>query len=257
MKNIFASIVVLAMGLFILASCGSGNKKADLKTKKDSIAYVIGANIGENLKKNIDSDSLNFNPESLMRGFRDALDGLDSLTFSKEAKQKIMMGFQKEIQEKQQKKMMAAAGPNKEAGAKFLAENKGKEGVIQTQSGLQYKVIKEGKGKTPTATDQVTVNYEGKLLDGKIFDSSYESKKPVTFGVTGVIKGWTEALQLMKEGGTYELYIPSDLAYGDQGNQGIPGGSTLIFKVELIKIEAPAADAKDKTAKPTKTKTKK
>ncbi|MEI6123822.1 MAG: FKBP-type peptidyl-prolyl cis-trans isomerase [Bacteroidota bacterium] len=242
MKNIFLSIVVVTMGLFILASCGSGNKKADLKTQKDSIAYVIGSNIGENLKKNIESDSLEFSSEALMKGFRDALDGIDSLTFTKEVKQKIMMDFQKEMQQKQMKKMTEAAAPNKEAGKKFLAENKKQAGVIETPSGLQYKVVKEGKGKTPTATDQVTVNYEGKFLDGKIFDSSYDRKKPETFGVTGVIKGWTEALQLMKEGGSYELYVPSDLAYGDQGNQGIPGGSTLIFKVELIKIEAPAAN---------------
>jgi len=158
------------------------------------------------------------------------------------------MNFQKEMQQKQMEKMSAASKPNKEAGQKFLEENKKQPGVIETPSGLQYKVIKEGKGKTPTATDKVTVNYEGKLLNGKIFDSSFDRKKPETFGVTGVIKGWTEGLQLMKEGGSYELYVKSDLAYGDQGNQSIPGGSTLIFKVDLIKIEAPAAgDDQNKT----------
>jgi FKBP-type peptidyl-prolyl cis-trans isomerase FklB len=244
MKNTFLSIVAVVMLLAIITSCGPSNKKANLQTKQDSIAYVIGANIGANLKKNMDSDSLKFSPEVLMQGFKDALDGVDSSVVTEKEKQMIMMNFQKEMQQKQMEKMAAAATPNKEAGNKFLAENKKQAGVIETASGLQYKVIKEGKGKTPTATDQVTVNYEGKLLDGKIFDSSYDRKKPETFGVGGVIKGWTEGLLLMKEGGIYELYVKSDLAYGDQGNQSIPGGSTLIFKVELIKVLAPAADQK-------------
>jgi FKBP-type peptidyl-prolyl cis-trans isomerase FklB len=242
MKNTFLSIVSVVMLLVVISSCGQNNKKANLQTKEDSIAYVIGANIGANLKKNMDADSLKFSPEALMQGFKDALEGLDSTVFTEEAKQKVMMDFQKDMQQKQMEKMSAASRPNKEAGDKFLQENKKVEGVIETPSGLQYKVIKEGKGKTPTATDQVTVNYEGKLLDGKIFDSSYDRKKPETFTVGGVIKGWTEGLQLMKEGGIYELYVKSDLAYGDQGNQSIPGGSTLIFKVELIKIAAPAAN---------------
>jgi len=257
MKNTFLSILSVVMLLVIIASCGQHNKKANLQTKQDSIAYVIGANIGSNLKKNMDSDSLKFKPEVLMQGFKDALDGLDSTVLTEKEKQNVMMGFQKEMQKKQMEKMEAAAGPNKTEGKKFLDENKKQSGVIETSSGLQYKVIKEGKGKTPTATDQVTVNYEGKLLSGKIFDSSYDRKKPETFGVTGVIKGWTEALQLMKEGGIYELYVKSDLAYGDQGNQQIPGGSTLIFKVELVKIEAPAADGQKKTDdKPVKKHTK-
>jgi FKBP-type peptidyl-prolyl cis-trans isomerase FklB len=164
------------------------------------------------------------------------------------------MAFQKDMQEKQMAKQVKMAEPNKIAGQKFLDENKGKEGVKVTATGLQYKVIKEGKGKTPTANDKVTVNYEGKLLDGKIFDSSFDRKKPETFPVTGVIKGWTEGLMLMKEGGSYELYIPSDLAYGDAGNNSIPGGSTLIFKVDLIKVEgaAPADAPKKDNQKKTK-----
>ncbi|MEI6851752.1 MAG: FKBP-type peptidyl-prolyl cis-trans isomerase [Bacteroidota bacterium] len=242
MKNTFLSIVSVVMLLVIISSCGQNNKKANLQTKEDSIAYVIGANIGANLKKNMDADSLKFSPAVLMQGFKDALDGMDSTVVTEKEKQTIMMNFQKEMQQKQMEKMAAASKPNKEAGNKFLQENKKVAGVIETPSGLQYKVIKEGKGKTPTATDQVTVNYEGKLLDGKVFDSSFDRKKPETFTVGGVIKGWTEGLQLMKEGGSYELYVKSDLAYGDQGNQSIPGGSTLIFKVDLIKVVTPAAD---------------
>ncbi|HNW69061.1 MAG TPA: FKBP-type peptidyl-prolyl cis-trans isomerase [Bacteroidales bacterium] len=248
MKNICLSICSLAIATMLFVSCGN-NKKADLKTQNDSVAYVIGANIGENLKNNIANDSLDFSSAALVQGFKDALEGLDSLTFTKEEKQNIMMQFQKSMQEKQMKKMAEAAAPNKQAGAQFLEKNKQQPGVIQTQSGLQYKVIKEGNGKTPKATDKVTVNYEGKLIDGTVFDSSFERKEPATFGVTGVIPGWTEALQLMKEGGSYELYIPSDLAYGDQGNQSIPGGSTLIFKVDLIKVEAGAPNPQQQQVK--------
>ena len=241
MKKILFTVVTLSAALFI-ASCGSGDKKIEIKDKNDSIAYVIGSNIGLNLRENVKKDSLKLSPVALAQGFKDALDGKDSLYFTEAEKQKIMMAFQKDMQEKQMQKQAQMAEPNKQAGSKFLNENKSKEGVKVTASGLQYKVVKEGKGKTPTANDKVTVHYEGKLLDGKIFDSSYDRKKPETFPVTGVIKGWTEGLQLMKEGGVYELYIPSDLAYGDAGNNSIPGGSTLIFKVELIKVEAAAAE---------------
>ncbi|MEI6765689.1 MAG: FKBP-type peptidyl-prolyl cis-trans isomerase [Bacteroidota bacterium] len=236
---VFVLSVAIAL---ILSSCGGNKPGGDLKTHSDTIAYVIGANIGNNLKENINRDSLDLGIPSLIQGFKDALEGVDSTIFKSAEKQKIMAAFQTEMQKRQQENMLKAAEPNKAEGAKFLADNKTKAGVITLPSGLQYKVIKEGTGKTPKETDQVTVNYEGKFLNGKIFDSSFERNQPATFPLSGVIKGWTEGLQHMKEGGSYELYVPSDLAYGDQGNQGIPGGSTLIFKVDLIKIEAPAAD---------------
>jgi FKBP-type peptidyl-prolyl cis-trans isomerase FklB len=236
MKNKFLAILSLVFIAFFAISCGQ-DKKPKLVTSEDSVAYVIGTNIGANLKKNIETDSLNLSYELLIKGFKDAINGVDSTYLSKEVKDQVMMNFQRSMQEKQMKKMEASAAPNKAAGAQFLAENKTKEGVTETASGLQYKIIKAGTGKTPTVTDKVTVHYEGKLLDGTVFDSSY-GKDPISFPLNGVIKGWTEGLQLMKEGGTSELYIPSDLAYGDQGNPSIPGGSTLIFKVELIKVEA-------------------
>lgn len=244
MKNFLLSLTGISLVVVFLAACNSGDKP-NLKTNMDTIAYVVGSNIANNLKENMKRDSIDFSMEALVQGFKDALNGTDSLYFSDNDKQTIMMGFQKQLQQKQAEKVAAMAAPNKEAGKKFLEENKKNQGVIQTASGLQYKVIKEGNGKSPSAADQVTVHYEGKLLDGKIFDSSYERKEPITFAVNGVIPGWTEGLQLMKEGGTYELFIPSDLAYGDQGNQAIPGGSTLVFKVELIKVipaGQPAAD---------------
>lgn len=240
-KTSVVFVLTVAIAL-VLSSCGGNKAGGDLKTHSDTIAYVIGANIGNNLKENITRDSLDLGIASLIQGFKDALEGVDSTVFKNAEKQKIMAKFQEEMQKRQQEAMLKAAEPNKAEGAKFLAENKSKAGVITLPSGLQYKVIKEGTGKSPKETDQVTVNYEGKFINGKIFDSSFERNQPATFPLNGVIKGWTEGLQHMKEGGSYELYVPSDLAYGDQGNQGIPGGSTLIFKVDLIKIEVPAAD---------------
>lgn len=228
------STAIIAISVLFVSCDNKG--KADLKTNMDTVAYVIGANIGNNLKQNLLRDSLEFDVAALAQGFRDALDGLDSAMFTETEKQDILMAFQKELQQKQMEKATQAAQPNKEAGMKWLEENKKNPGIIQTPSGLQYKVVKEGNGKTPGANDNVTVHYEGKLIDGTKFDSSYDRKEPISFAVSGVIPGWTEGLQLMKEGGTYELFIPSDLAYGDQGTQGIPGGSTLIFKVELIKV---------------------
>jgi FKBP-type peptidyl-prolyl cis-trans isomerase len=136
--------------------------------------------------------------------------------------------------------MKAQGDNNKKEGEAFLAKNKAKKGVKTLPSGLQYKVITEGKGKMPKASDTVTVQYKGTLIDGTEFDSSYKRGQPATFPVSGVIKGWTEALQLMKEGSKWELVIPSDLAYGDKGTQGGPIGSNavLIFEVELVSIKA-------------------
>ena len=131
------------------------------------------------------------------------------------------------------------SGPNKQKGAEFLSENKNKEGVVELPSGLQYKIIKEGTGESPKATDKVTVHYHGTLIDGTVFDSSYDRGQPSSFALNQVIKGWTEGLQLMKTGAVYEFYIPSDLAYGDRSMGGsIYPGATLIFKVELISIGA-------------------
>ncbi|MEI6765732.1 MAG: FKBP-type peptidyl-prolyl cis-trans isomerase [Bacteroidota bacterium] len=241
---LFALLLVSSTAINVFAQVAKSNKgktfdyRGELKGKYDTIGYVIGANIGNNLQENITRDSLNLRVQPLMQGFIDALEDMDSTIFKKADKDKIMAAFQIEMQQRQQKAAEKVTGPIKAEGAKFLAENKTKPGVVTTASGLQYKVIKEGTGLSPKETDNVTVNYEGTFINGKKFDSSFDRGQPATFPLNGVIKGWTEGLQHMKEGGSYELYIPYDLGYGEQGTEGIPGGSTLIFKVDLIKVEA-------------------
>jgi FKBP-type peptidyl-prolyl cis-trans isomerase FklB len=234
MNKILNFGLIMVLSLFITGQSMGQNKKDNIRmeTAQDTISYLIGTDVGGSFKKN----QIELNLDIFVKGLSDAMKGNDSLI--SDARKKVIMGkFQQELQTKQQAKMTQEAEINKTAGKAFLDENKKKAGVKVTASGLQYKSLTEGTGKMPTAASKVTVNYEGKLINGKIFDSSYERGQTATFPLNGVIKGWTEGLQLMKEGSTYEFYIPSDLAYGDRGNQSIPGGSTLIFKVELIKVE--------------------
>jgi FKBP-type peptidyl-prolyl cis-trans isomerase FklB len=231
-------LIVLSLVVFSTQIASSQNHKKNpkggvvLKTFSDTISYIIGSDVGGNLKKN----NIEVNSDLFSIGLNNALKGTDSL-FSIEIRQEIMTRFQKELTAKQQEKSNVESGKNKLAGKAFLEENKKKPGVVELPSGLQYKVLTNGSGPKPTAEDEVEVNYEGKFLDGKIFDSSYDRKQSVSFPLTGVIKGWTEGLQLMNTGSTYEFYIPSDLGYGDKGFSEITGGSTLIFKVELISIK--------------------
>ncbi len=236
MKRKILIVLVVAISTIGLASGQTGKKKTDapivLKTFTDTISYIIGSDVGGNLKKS----NIDINSDIFVVGLKKGLNGTDSV-FTVEKRQEIMTRFQKDLQAKQAVVASAEAEKNKGVGKIFLEENKKKPGVITLPSGLQYKAIIQGTGPKPVAADEVTVNYEGKFIDGKIFDSSYERKEPATFPLNGVIKGWTEGLQLMSTGSTYELYIPYDLAYGDKGNQGIPGYATLIFKVELISIK--------------------
>ncbi len=197
-------------------------ENVELKTQKDKLSYAIGVDVGNSLKKN----SIDVDMNVLMQGMKDAFSGKPQMT-DQQIKE-TMIAYQKEQAEK-----------NKKAGEAFLAENKKKSGVVTMPSGLQYKIVKKGTGKSPKATDTVTVNYRGTLIDGTEFDSSYKRGQPATFPVNGVIPGWTEALQLMKEGAKWELFIPADLAYGATGRPGIPPNSTLIFEVELISISTP------------------
>ncbi|MBM3177266.1 MAG: FKBP-type peptidyl-prolyl cis-trans isomerase [Bacteroidetes bacterium] len=220
----------LVLLLFGCMACAQTNNPMDKDIKLDTEAKKASYGLGVVLANNIKSqnpDSIDM--EALFKGFYDKYKGSATLMNDQECMQAVQ-------------KSMSAAAERKNAGAKkagedFLAQNKSKTGVTTTTSGLQYKVLKAGTGKMPSASSQVTVHYTGKLIDGTVFDSSVERNEPATFPVNGVIQGWVEALQLMKEGDKWELYIPSQLGYGERGaGQQIPPFSTLIFEVELIKV---------------------
>jgi FKBP-type peptidyl-prolyl cis-trans isomerase FklB len=229
MKSRLVIILCIAMA----ASPAMAGEKKDLKTQKDKVSYAIGLDIGNSLKKN----ELDVDPDVLTSAIKDVLSNGKHLMTDQEAKE-TLMALQKDIQAKQQERNKALGEKNKKEGDAYLAKNKKQEGVKTLPSGLQYKVITAGKGKSPKASDTVTVNYAGKLIDGTEFDSSYKRGQPASFPVGGVIKGWTEALQLMKEGSKWQLVIPADLAYGEQGRPGIPPNAVLIFEVELVSIKA-------------------
>ena len=210
----------------------TADKKAEIfKTEMDKVSYIIGMQIGGNLKK----AEIDVNLELLMQGIKDTLQGKEP-ALSQAEMQKVYSAWQQSMRAKQLAKQKKEAAENLAAGTAFLEANKAKQGVKVLPSGLQYKVITEGTGNTPTANDKVKTNYRGTLIDGTEFDSSYKHGKPAEFRVKGVIKGWTEALQLMKAGSKWELYIPADLAYGERGRPGIPPNSTLIFEIELLEV---------------------
>lgn len=225
-------MLIISLCMVFAVSPVFSAEKTELKTDKDKLSYALGADMGSNLKKfEIDIDA-----ELYVKGMKDALSG--NVLLTDQEIRTLIMALQKDVQTKQQEKMKAQAEKNKKDGEAFLAENKKKEGVKSLPSGLEYRVITEGKGATPKAADTVTVHYKGTLTDGTEFDSSYKRNAPATFPVNGVIKGWTEALQLMKEGSKWELFIPANLAYGESGRPGIPPNSVLVFEVELIKVES-------------------
>jgi len=221
------------LGIALLVSQANAGEKKELQTTKEKQSYSIGVDMGTRLKSN----ALDVDPDTLAQGLKDALSGGKLLLTEQEMKD-TLTGLQKELMEKQAERTKQLAEKNKKEGEAFLAANKTKEGVKTLPSGLQYKVIKEGTGKTPTEKDSVVCNYRGTLIDGTEFDSSYKRGQPATFQVKGVIPGWTEALQLMKEGSKWELFIPSNLAYGERGAGNTIGpDATLIFEVELISVK--------------------
>ncbi|ACE84616.1 FKBP-type peptidyl-prolyl cis-trans isomerase [Cellvibrio japonicus] len=232
---------LMAASTTLIVGCKEEAKQDDsakLTTLEQKANYIIGQNIGRNLK----NGGLAIEPESLALALADIRDGKDS-RISEEEMQKIMQEVQEKAIAKQEEEQKKLSEENQTKGKAFLDENKAKEGVVATESGLQYKVITEGKGAKPKATDTVTVHYTGKLIDGTEFDSSAKHGQPATFPLDGVIPGWTEALQLMPQGSKWEIYIPSELAYGAGGQGPIPPSSTLIFEVELLEIKAPEAAA--------------
>jgi FKBP-type peptidyl-prolyl cis-trans isomerase FklB len=204
-----------------------------LKTQKDKLSYAIGLNIGKSLHK----DAVEVDPAIFARGVKDALTGAKALLTDEELKT-VLTTLQGELQKRQEETMRQAGEINKKAGDAFLAENKTKPGVVTLPSGLQYKILTEGTGPKPAATDSVVCNYRGTLIDGTEFDSSYKRGQPATFPVNGVIKGWTEAVQLMPVGSKWQLFVPAELAYGNRGaGPTIGPDATLIFEVELLSIQ--------------------
>ena len=221
--------LIVVLGFLFFVSQVHAQETLLLKNPKDKVSYIIGMDIGMNLKK----QSIDINSDILAKGLKDALSGAKPLLTEQEI-QETMGAFQKEMNAKQDE----VAKKNKAEGESFLAENKKKEGIKILPSGLQYKVIKVGTGKKPKSTDTVTVHYRGTLIDGTEFDSSYKRGQTVSFQVSGVIPGWTEALQLMEEGTKWQLFIPPNLAYGERGAGGMIGpNATLIFEVDLISIQ--------------------
>lgn len=237
----FSKVGAVGIGLVVLSALAVGEDAAkesapvELKDMKTKASYSLGWNIGQSLKKagaEVDADLL-------FRGVKDGLSGRKGLLTDDQVKD-ALIAFQEQIKTNKMEMAKTAAVRNKKEGTAFLAANKAKSGVVTLPSGLQYKVIKEGAGKIPKATDTVSTHYRGTLLDGSEFDSSIKQGRPVSFPVDRVIQGWQEALQLMKVGSKWQLFVPSELAYRDSTRPDSPIGpnSVLIFDIELLGIEA-------------------
>src|SRR5512147_3155663 len=232
--------VLLAFILF--AGAAAAQQAPTLQTDKDKLSYALGMDLGKQFR----AQSVEVDPDIFLQGLKAALAGGQTALTEQEARAMITR-LQNEMMRKQAEKLAQLGEKNKKEGEAFLAANKGKEGVVTLESGLQYRVTKAGEGPKPTIDDTVVCNYKGTLIDGKEFDSSYKRNEPATFPVSGVIKGWTEALQLMPVGSKWQLFVPANLAYGERGaGDVIAPNSTLIFEVELLSIkpkEAPAPAA--------------
>jgi FKBP-type peptidyl-prolyl cis-trans isomerase FklB len=218
-----------------------------LKTQKDKVSYAVGMNIGKGVAGKLKQQPLEIDQAILLRGMKDALAG-GKMLLTEEEERTILTQLSLEARKKQEDQMKLAAEGNKKIGEEYLAANKTKDGVVTLPSGLQYKILTQGTGPKPTAADTVSCNYRGTLIDGTEFDSSYKRGRPASFALNQVIRGWTEAMQLMPVGSKWQLFIPSDLAYGDPGRgPQIGPGATLIFEIELLSIQG-----KDKTEAPAK-----
>ena len=224
-------MVIFSVVLFF-GVCSAG-EKMELKNRKDWVSYSVGYQVGGDFKR----QGMDINPKVLVKGIQDALAGIEPLMTQDEMR-KTLLELKKKIVAVQKQQMKAKGEKNLAEGKAFLAKNRKKEGVKTLTNGLQYRVIKQGSGKSPQKSDSVTVHYRGTLINGTEFDSSYSRKQPATFRTDRVIPGWTEALQMMKEGAKWQLFIPPKLAYGERGaGSQIPPNSTLIFEVELISVK--------------------
>ncbi len=232
MKKVNVIMISICL-LFAINTYGQKNKnntKKPMTNKTDSISYVLGQEVGGYYL----SQEIMVNTDEFMQGFIDAFKKISAI--DQATKEKLIQQFQMEQQAKHQAKSAQKSGENKAKGAAFLENNKKNADVVTTPSGLQYKIVKQGQGEHPKATDKVKVHYHGTLIDGTVFDSSVQRGEPISFGLNQVIRGWTEGVQLMTPGSKFIFYIPSELAYGDRETGAIAPGSTLIFEVELFEI---------------------
>jgi FKBP-type peptidyl-prolyl cis-trans isomerase FklB len=234
MKRKTGVFLAVAATVFLINGCsGKEQTVAKMESLQDKVSYGIGLRIGKDFK----SQQVELNPDLLMKGIEDGLAGTEPLLSDAQIRE-TMVAFQQEMMEREKTRLEEASVKNAEEGKKFLEENAKKEGVVTLPSGLQYKVITEGSGKQPSSEDTVKVHYRGTLVDGTEFDSSYSRNEPAEFPVGGVIPGWTEALQLMKEGSKWQLVLPPELAYGERGaGPRIGPNATLVFEVELLEVE--------------------
>lgn len=232
MKLVASAILGLTLSTVVVAADASS-----LATDKDKLSYSIGADLGKNFK----TQGIDINPEALAKGMQDGMAG-SQLILTEQQMKDVLNKFQKDLMAKRSSEFNKKSDENKTKGEAFLKENKSKDGVVVLPSGLQYKVVSAGTGAKPSKDDTVTVEYTGRLIDGTVFDSTEKTGKPATFQVSQVIPGWTEALQLMPAGSTWEVFIPSSLAYGPRSVGGPIGpNETLIFKIHLISVKKAAA----------------
>lgn len=245
MKRTVIAIIAVSAAVLALSSCApktyqKGNRAPEITSAQiDTVSYALGLFYGKQVAS---SPFGELNLAQLRKGFYDGLNAEENTMVPED---KVMRIIQSHLMTMNS----YTVEQNKIKGEEFLAANKEKEGVVETESGLQYKILEEGSGISPTTADTVEVNYEGRLLDGTVFDSSYERGESIKFPLNGVIKGWTEGMTYAKEGGKIQLYIPAELAYGTRGTGPIPGNSTLVFDVELIKVYKATEEPKDKKKK--------
>ena len=225
-------LATVAVALLFFASSVYAADEMIPKTPKEKISYIIGVQLGNDMKR----ESIELDPAFVAKGLQDLLLGNELLIGDKEAKD-FVATYQKEKAARLAEERKKLGEKNREEGVAFLAKNKEKEGVKTLPSGLQYKVLKEGAGRAPKATDTVVTQFKGTFINGAEFDSSYRRNEPMTLRVNAIIPGWTEALQLMKEGSKWQLFVPPELAYGEQGAGPVGPNATLIFEVELVAVK--------------------